>query len=118
MGCSSLFPYCTQVLHLSEHAAYLRIEAARAARKYPVLLERLDAGEITLTAVSLLASQGVGCAAPVSRPIVDNARGKRSLQASLSLTATERTALPETCQVILWDDPSKAPLRLIVSREC
>jgi hypothetical protein len=31
-GCWSLFTYCTQVLHLSEHAAYLRIEAARAAR--------------------------------------------------------------------------------------
>jgi hypothetical protein len=28
-GCSSLFTYCTQVLHLSEHAAYRRIEAAR-----------------------------------------------------------------------------------------
>jgi hypothetical protein len=24
-----LFAYCTQILHLSEHAAYLRIEAAR-----------------------------------------------------------------------------------------
>jgi len=33
-GCSSLFTYCTQVLHLSEHAAYGRIEAARAARKW------------------------------------------------------------------------------------
>ena len=29
-GCASLFTYCTQVLHLSEHAAYGRIEAARA----------------------------------------------------------------------------------------
>ena len=29
-GCSSLFTYCTQILHLSEHAAYGRIEAARA----------------------------------------------------------------------------------------
>jgi 5-methylcytosine-specific restriction endonuclease McrA len=54
-GCSSLFTYCTKVLHFSEHAAYLRIEAARAARKYPVLLERLNTGEITLTAISLLA---------------------------------------------------------------
>ena len=34
-GCSSMFTYCTQVLHLSEHAAYNRIEAARAARRYP-----------------------------------------------------------------------------------
>ena len=32
-GNPSLFTYCTQVLHLSEHAAYGRIEAARAARK-------------------------------------------------------------------------------------
>ena len=29
-GCSSLFTYCTQVLRLSEHAAYGRIAAARA----------------------------------------------------------------------------------------
>jgi len=37
-GCSSLFTYCTQVLHLSEHAAYGRIEAARAARRFPIIL--------------------------------------------------------------------------------
>jgi hypothetical protein len=54
-GCSSLFTYCTQVLHLSEHAAYGRIEAARAARKYPVLIERLEAGDLTLTAIGVLA---------------------------------------------------------------
>ena len=54
-GCSSLFAYCTQVLRLSEHAAYGRIEAARAARKFPPVLERLADGSLTLTAVSLLA---------------------------------------------------------------
>jgi hypothetical protein len=54
-GCSSLFTYCTQVLHLSEHAAYGRIEAARAARRFPQILERLAEGELTLTAVGLLA---------------------------------------------------------------
>ena len=32
-GCSSLFTYCTQVLHLAEGSAYNRIEAARAARR-------------------------------------------------------------------------------------
>ena len=53
-GCSSLFTYCTQVLHLSEHAAYRRIEAARAARRFPVILERLADGSITLTTVCLL----------------------------------------------------------------
>ena len=54
-GCSSLFTYCTQVLHLSEHAAYGRIEAARAARRLPVLLELLNDGALTLTTVCLLA---------------------------------------------------------------
>ena len=53
-GCSSLFVYCTQVLHLSEHAAYGRIEAARAIRRVPIILERLERGDLTLTAVSLL----------------------------------------------------------------
>ncbi len=41
-GCSSLFTFCTQVLHLSEHAAYGRIEAARAARKEDLVRERRD----------------------------------------------------------------------------
>lgn len=53
-GCRSLFAYCTQVLHLSEHAAYARIEAARAVRRFPVILERLSGGDITLTAIGLL----------------------------------------------------------------
>ena len=54
-GCSSLFTYCTQFLRLSEHAAYGRIEAARIARRFPVVLELLASGSVTLTAVGLLA---------------------------------------------------------------
>ena len=54
-GCSSLFTYCTQVLHLSEHAAYGRIVTDRAARRFPAILERLSSGELPLTAVGLLA---------------------------------------------------------------
>ena len=54
-SCSSLFTYCTHVLRLSEHAAYGRIEAARAARRFPVILELLANGSVNLTAVGLLA---------------------------------------------------------------
>ena len=54
-GCSSIFTYCLQVLHLSEHAAYGRIEAARAARKYPIILELLGDGSANLTTITLLA---------------------------------------------------------------
>lgn len=53
-GCSSLFTYCTQVLHLSEGGAYNRIEAARAARKFPMVLDALEEGSITLTTIRLL----------------------------------------------------------------
>jgi hypothetical protein len=55
-GCSSLFTYCTQVLHLSEHAAYSRIETARVVRRFPVILERLEEGWVNLTTVGLLAA--------------------------------------------------------------
>jgi hypothetical protein len=54
-GYSSLFTYCVQVLHLSEHAAFNRMEAARAASRFPLILERLADGSVHLTAVRLLA---------------------------------------------------------------
>jgi hypothetical protein len=54
-GYSSLFTYCTQALHLAEGAAYNRIEAARAARRFPAILAALEEGSVTLTTVRLLA---------------------------------------------------------------
>jgi hypothetical protein len=59
-GCSSLFTYCTQILHLSEHAAYHRIAAARASRRFPLVLDLLASGAITLTATGLLAPHLTG----------------------------------------------------------
>lgn len=53
-GCASLFTYCTEVLRLSEHAAYHRIQAA-AARRFPFLFDLLASGALTLTTVTLLA---------------------------------------------------------------
>jgi hypothetical protein len=55
-GFSSLFTYCMEVLRLSEAEAYNRIEAARAARRFPVILDRLAVGSLNLTTVRLLAS--------------------------------------------------------------
>src|SRR5438067_12366548 len=54
-GFSSLFTYCTQALHLSEHAAYNRIETARAARRFPIILELVADSAVTLTPVPPLA---------------------------------------------------------------
>ena len=54
-GCASMFTWCTQVLHLCEGGAYNRIEVARAARRFPVILAHLEDASLTLTAVRLLA---------------------------------------------------------------
>ncbi|HUH01949.1 MAG TPA: hypothetical protein VML75_08120, partial [Kofleriaceae bacterium] len=54
-GCSSMFGYCTQVLHMSEGAAYMRIAAARAARRHPALLEMLAEGGLHVSGIARLA---------------------------------------------------------------
>ncbi len=54
-GSSSMFAYCTEVLHLSEAEAFLRITTARAARQHPELLEMLKDGRLHLTAIAKLA---------------------------------------------------------------
>jgi hypothetical protein len=51
----SMFAYCTDVLHLSEAEAYLRISAARASREHPMLLTMLADGRLHLTAIAKLA---------------------------------------------------------------
>jgi hypothetical protein len=90
-GCSSLFTYCTQILHLSEHAAYLRIEAARVARRFPVLLGMLAEGAVHLTAVGLLSSH---LTAENHGELLDAARHKSKRQveelAKRKLAATDR----------------------------
>ena len=48
-GCSSTYKYCREVLRLSEHAAYNRIRAGRFAREFPIILEQLADGSLTLS---------------------------------------------------------------------
>jgi hypothetical protein len=54
-GYGSLFTYCTHVLHLSEDATCNRTKAARASRRFPVILDLLASGALSLTSVRLLA---------------------------------------------------------------
>src|SRR5262245_21152211 len=54
-GFSSLFAYCTNFLKLSEDQAYYRIQAARAARRFPEILDRLADGSLTLTTLRMVA---------------------------------------------------------------
>ena len=72
-GYSSLFTYCTQALHLSEHAAYGRIEAARVVRKFPIVMDLLTDGSLNLTTVGLLARH---LTADNHRSVLESARHK------------------------------------------
>jgi hypothetical protein len=55
LGYTSSFDYCVRSLRLTEHEALNRIEAARAARRFPALLTKLADAELSLTAIRLLA---------------------------------------------------------------
>ncbi|HJS59712.1 MAG TPA: hypothetical protein VKA01_16520 [Vicinamibacteria bacterium] len=76
-GHGSLFAYCRDVLALSEHAAYNRIAAARAMRRFPVVLDPLESGALNLTTVKLLAPH---LTAENHRAVLDSALGKTKLQ--------------------------------------
>jgi 5-methylcytosine-specific restriction endonuclease McrA len=54
-GFESMFAYCLRALRFSEDEAYKRIRAARAARRFPAIFDRVAAGRLHLAAVVLLA---------------------------------------------------------------
>jgi len=93
-ACSSLFTYCTDVLHLSEYQSYARIEAARVARKFPVVLEMLACGDLNLTTVGLLSP----CLTETNHLALLGAARHRSKRevARLAADARPRPTVPDT----------------------
>jgi 5-methylcytosine-specific restriction endonuclease McrA len=108
-GFSSLFTYCTQALHLSEPAAYSRITAARAARRFPRLLTALAHGDITLTTITLLAAELTD---DNSDQLIDAARhkSKRDIE-RLVASLHPQPDIPSTIRKI----PESSPARLTSS---
>src|SRR5262245_33436001 len=54
-GHPSMFAYCLHEMHYSEDAAYKRIQAARAARRFAAIFSAVAEGKLHLSAVVLLA---------------------------------------------------------------
>lgn len=54
-GYSSLFQFCVRDLGFCEGTAYRRTQAAKACARFTRLYELIESGELTLTAVSMLA---------------------------------------------------------------
>jgi hypothetical protein len=106
-GCSSLFTYCTQVLHLSEHAAYNRIETARAARRFPVILELVESATVTLTTVRLLAPH---LTETNHREVLERARYKSKREVEVLVAALNpRLDVPSTVRKLPAPVPSRVP---------
>lgn len=104
-GYGSLFSYCTQALRLSEDAACNRIEAARACRCFPVIVDLLASGEVTLTAVRLL---GRHLTPENHRAVLAGAKG-RSRDDERS--APRRTRIPARLSVLGRIDRGHAKFR-------
>jgi hypothetical protein len=83
---SSMFDYATDVLHLSEAEAFLRIRAARASRKCPMLLAMLADGRLHLSAIGKLAPHltEANCESVLARAVHKSKREIEELVAELS----------------------------------
>jgi hypothetical protein len=93
-GYGSLFSYCTQALRLSEDAACNRIDAARACRRFPLILELLASGSLTLTSVRLL---GKHLTAENHPSVLAKARGKSRREIDVLIAElVPRPDLPST----------------------
>jgi hypothetical protein len=85
-GFGSLHAYCTQALRLSEDAASNRIAAARAGGRFPVILDLLASGEMTLTSVRLL---GRHLTPENHQAVLEKAKGQTLKQIDLLVATLE-----------------------------
>ena len=91
-GYPRLYDYCREVLHLSDWEAYNRVEAARTARRFPILFDMLEDGSIHLTGVKLLAPH---LTAENHRAVLESARWKSKLAIARSWRGSIRS---RTCR--------------------
>jgi hypothetical protein len=107
-GYGSLFAYCREVLALSEHEAYNRIEVARASRRFPVVIDLLAAGSVNLTTVRLLAPH---LTLDNHRQVLESARGrKRTEVEELVVRLSPRPDVPSSVRRLPVAKASPAPL--------
>jgi hypothetical protein len=106
-GTSSLHAWCVQELRLSDGEAYERIHAARAARRFPHLLALLCDGQLTLTAVTILAPHLTN---ENHRDVLEAARGKSKAQVQDIVAAlAPRPDVPTSLRKLPSPRPVSAP---------
>ena len=83
-ACASMFAYCVQELHMSEAEAYLRIQAARLGRQFPLIVQLFGQGSLHLTAIKLL---GPHLTPDNHVRVLEQARGKNKREIELLVAA-------------------------------
>jgi 5-methylcytosine-specific restriction endonuclease McrA len=113
-GFPSLYAYCSSVLNLKEAEAYNRIEAARAVRRQPELLDRLADGSLSLTTLRLVAPH----VSDSDKTLLDAASGKSRRQVE-ELVVARLPEQPPVSSVRKLPDlpPSRRPVVAPVSED-
>jgi hypothetical protein len=70
---SSMFAYCVEELHMSEAETYLRIQAARLGREFPLVVQLFEQGALHLSAIKRI---GPHLTADNHVQVLERARGK------------------------------------------
>jgi len=108
-GFSSMFKYCMSVLGMSEAEAALRLTAAKVGRRFPLVLERLGAGAVHLTAIKLLAPV---LTAENHAQLLERARGKTKPQ--IELVVAEILQKPDVPARVRKLPDARAPQEALV----
>ncbi len=77
LGCASLYDYCRKRIGLSDYEAFVRIAAARVARKFPIVFGMLERRELHLTAICEVREY---LTAENHRELLEEVSGKTKLQ--------------------------------------
>ena len=85
-ACSSTFRFCVERLGMSEGAAYKRIQVARVARRFPVLLTALGTGQVHLSGLAVLAAHLLG---RLTSPSVAAVRAETRIQVERALNTMD-----------------------------
>jgi len=102
----SMYAYCVHELHFSEGAAYKRINAGRAARRFPVIFVALAEGRVHLSGVVTLAPYLTS--GNVDELLADATHKTRAEIEQLIAHRFPRPDLPERLQAIPSPSPSLA----------
>jgi len=96
LGYRTMFDFCVLRLRMSESAAARRIYAARAAARLPILYEKIEGGELSLTCVARLSPYltTANCEELIKRVAGVRMREVETLVASLAFKEARR--IPET----------------------